>query len=68
MSIPDVVGLQLGEAMKIIGKAGMSVGRIKATSPPKHKSVTYDDTYRVVRVQVSGSREIELLVCDPHSD
>lgn len=67
MSIPDVVGLTLGEAMKWLNDAGLNVINILLTSPPRLNLKEYDPDCRVLRVKELTGRKVELLVCKPTS-
>lgn len=65
MHIPDVIGFKLSDAMRIIESSGMDIGRIKVTAPPRCKDMPYNESFRVIRLEVNEFNEIELLVCSP---
>ncbi len=65
MKFPDVVGYTLGEARIIIGRSKAEVRAIDVTSPPRQNSNQYDDTFRVVRMTITDTGKIDLLVCKP---
>ncbi|MCX7843542.1 MAG: PASTA domain-containing protein [Clostridia bacterium] len=63
--VPDVVGLPCGEAMDILRQAGIAVTRVEITYPPREKSESFDDSYRVIRIKNNAGKSVELLVCKP---
>lgn len=64
MEIPDVTGRTLGEAKALLEKAGVALGAVKMTAPPRLRHIEPDDSCRVLRIKSTDNR-IELLVCRP---
>lgn len=63
--MPDVIGLDLKNAVKMLEKEGIKISRIKVTAPPRYQNNDYKDYFRVLRVDITGDREVEILICDP---
>jgi hypothetical protein len=64
MNIPDVVGTTLAKAKRFLDAAGITALSVTITSPPRHKSTKYDDSFRVIRLKAAEGGKVELLVCD----
>lgn len=58
--MPDVVGLEVGEALGVLAKCGVTVVRETATRPPG--AVACSGEARVLRSKVKGPNEVELLI------
>jgi hypothetical protein len=65
MQIPDVSGFKLSDAIRIIESSGIKIGRIKVAAPPRCKDLSYNENFRVIRLEVNEYNEVELLVCNP---
>lgn len=65
MDIPDIVGMTLGEARTLLGKAGIGISSVQVTAPPRNRSEVYEDFYRVIKSERTGEDTLELLVCKP---
>ena len=63
--IPDVVGFTLGEARGVLDNSGVSITAVRITAPPKEITAEYDDSFRVLRLNIIGDKSIELLICKP---
>jgi hypothetical protein len=64
----DVTGFTLGEARRELSDAGIAVEAVKVAAPPRHKDITYDDSFRVLRVRMLCHGKAELLVCRENTD
>lgn len=65
MTLPDIVGFTLGEARRRIEQAGYEPGDIRMTAPPRERSESYSEDYRVVRATGASGRKVDLLICKP---
>lgn len=61
----DIIGYTLDMAVPIIKSQGLEVGDIRTALPPKHRNIQIDNSFRVVRVEFSDNKTINLLVCKP---
>jgi len=69
-NIPDISGLTLKDAFKILKKANITSYNIKVTSSPRNKhnrNKHYIGGFRILRVTNENDGIIEILVCDPCS-
>ncbi|RJX17819.1 MAG: hypothetical protein C4575_11950 [Desulforudis sp.] len=60
MSVPDVLGFKLDEALGILAQQGWT-SSVVTTYPPRRASLAERET-RVVRVRISGEQAVELVV------
>jgi len=65
MNIPDVVGITLDKAKRILDAAGIDILSVTVTSPPKHNCTEYNSSFRVIRLKTVDCGKVDLLVCDP---
>lgn len=65
MNIPDVIGLDYKSAKKLFEQKNIKIAGIKLTAPPRYVNDGYKDYFRVLRVDIIGDREVEVLICDP---
>lgn len=65
MSMPDIIGLPLNEARHILEKSMQVIETITLLSPPREKTIEYDDSYRVIRVIHKDTDTLELQICKP---
>lgn len=65
MDIPDIVGLDYKKAKEILEWKDIKIVNIKITAPPHYRSNNYKDYFRVLKVDIIGEREVEILICDP---
>ena len=65
MQIPDVVGYTLCEAREILNVHKINISGIKTATTPKDSSQDYNDSYRVLRMEILGDSDVELLICKP---
>lgn len=63
MSIPNIIGFTLGEAVKMLQEAGIYVCGIKLTAPPRHMPLEYEENDRVARYTPVGDGKVEIVVC-----
>jgi hypothetical protein len=65
MSIPDVTGFTLGEAVSMLKAAGITDTTVKLTVAPRNKDKDYNSKSRIVR-QLTADNGIteELVVCN----
>lgn len=62
---PDVIGYYLKDAVRILNQNNIKKYKIKVTSPPRHVGDTYNEDFRVLRINCFDMDNIELLVCNP---
>ncbi len=60
----QLIGYSLGDAITFANSHGYTVTNIAITAPPKLEISEYDDSFRVLRVYVTGNN-IAFLVCKP---
>lgn len=60
----QLIGYFLGDAITFANSHGYTVANIAITAPPKLEISEYDDSFRVLRVYVTGNN-IAFLVCKP---
>ncbi len=65
MEIPDIIGYSLREALKLFESQNIIIDSVRVTSAPRLKSSEYDDSYRIVRIDLTEGEKIKLLVCKP---
>ncbi|MFZ3172808.1 MAG: hypothetical protein WA118_12635 [Carboxydocellales bacterium] len=58
--MPDIIGFEVGEALEVLAKCGVTVVKEASTKPPG--AVTCSGEARVLRSKVRGPNEIELLI------
>ncbi|PYG88403.1 hypothetical protein LY28_01251 [Ruminiclostridium sufflavum DSM 19573] len=63
--VSELVGLTLGDALKIANKEGYCIDSVTITAPPKLKIFEYDQSFRVLRVQILEDKRLTILVCKP---
>lgn len=61
----QLIGLTLGDALKIVLDKGYSVENISITAPPRLNISEYDNSFRVLRITHSGDKRLSILVCKP---
>lgn len=62
--IPDVSGLRLEQAIKLLTSIGLEKLTIYATAPPRMRDAGYDGNSRVIRQTAAADDSVELLVCN----
>lgn len=63
--INNLIGLTLGDALKIALDKGYCVENISITAPPRLEISEYDHSFRVLRVHSLGDKRLTILVCKP---
>lgn len=63
--IPDIYGLKLEDAEKILENAGISDYRILLTMPPREAGALPEAMCRVVRCRIDKEGMLEIIVCKP---
>jgi hypothetical protein len=63
MDMPDITGYTLGEARRLLEAAGIGLASVTVTAPPRKKSSSYDDSFRVIRCKAVNEECVELLIC-----
>lgn len=63
--IGSLVGFTLGAALRTALAEGYCIENISITSPPKLQISEYDNTFRVLRVELLADRRLSMLVCKP---
>lgn len=63
--IPEVVGLTIGEVRNQLKDAGVEIESIEITSPPRQRSLSSEDFYRVIQMKITDTNKARLLVCKP---
>ena len=58
--MPDIIGLEVGEALEVLTRCGVTVAQEASTKPPG--AVACSGEARVLRSKVRGPNEIELLI------
>ena len=58
--MPDVIGLELGEALEVLANYGVWVAKEVYTKPPR--AVDCSGEARILRSKLRGPKEIELLI------
>jgi len=64
LNIPDFVGYSLGDAQSIIDEMGLKIDSIQITSEPKQKLNEYDNSFKIVRCEMTDDG-LKLLICKP---
>ena len=66
MTYPDIEGYSLVDAINILDECNIEISNIKITAPPRQfGSITYDGSFRVLRVFANNRKKVELLICNP---
>lgn len=65
MDYPDVLGFTLSEARSILESAGVSIGSIRITQPPRSRIEIPEDSFRVLKCVKKNDGSIELTVAKP---
>jgi len=65
MDILDVIGFEFRNAKEILEQKDIRIANIKVTAPPRHNNIGNKDYFRVLRVDIIGEKEVEILICDP---
>ena len=63
--LANLIGLTLGDVLKIVQEKGYSVESISITAPPRLEISEYDQSFRVLRVQPLEGKRLTILVCKP---
>lgn len=64
MTLPDVIGLRLEEALEILHKFGFEAGNVRITNSPKNNADKFCIDSRVVRLEKTESNTVDILVCN----
>lgn len=65
MNVTDVIGFTLKDAKELLDKNNIANYSIKVTASPRLKGEAYDDTYRVVSIRETNTKDYEMIVCKP---
>ena len=64
-NINNVIGMRLGEAKTILNKNGYEIDSVIVTAKPYIEKREVNDDCRVLKISLSESNRVTLLVCDP---
>lgn len=63
--ISSLMGFTLGDALRTALERGYCIESITITSPPRLQISEYDNSFRVLRVELLAGKRLTMLVCKP---